>query len=157
MIPLGSGIWNATRQENGSSPAAYTMPSLGAQLALALWPGQLPENARTFNGVAQENANDALRAARATSATGTAGGEAIRIHSQYDHGMGNIMMALAPGDMIVTAVSNGGTIKVRSACEVIQISLTHHAWVAICRPPQANLQAARHIIDPVVQIGLESV
>ena len=71
--------------------------------------------------------------------------------------MGNIMVALAPGDMIVTAVFNGGTIKIRSACEVIQMSLTHHAWVAICHPLQANPQAARHIIVPVVQIELESV
>ena len=154
VIPLGGGIWNATRQENGSSPAAHTMPSPGTQLALALWPGLQAESARTPNGVAQANANDALRVARAASAIDTDGEEAIRIHSRYDHGMGNIMMAIAPGDMIVTAVPNGGTIKIRSACEVIQISLTHHAWVAICRPLQANLQAARHTIDPVVQIEL---
>ena len=151
MIPPGGGIWNATRQDNGSSPAAYTMPSLGTQLALALWPGQHAENAPTLNGVAQANANDAPRAVRTTLAIDTAGEDSIRIHSQYDH------WPIAPGDMIVTAVSNGGTIKIRSACEVIQISLTHHAWVAICHPFQANLQAARHIIDPVAQIELESV
>ena len=66
MIPLGGGIWNATRQENGSSPAAYTIPSLGTQLALALWPGQQAENAPTLNGVAQANANDAFRAVGTT-------------------------------------------------------------------------------------------
>ena len=59
--------------------------------------------------------------------------------------------------MIVTAVSNGGTIKIRSACEVMHITLTRHVWVAICHPIQANLQAARHNIDPVVQIEIESV
>ena len=37
MIPLGKGLWNNIRQGQGYTPAAYTMPTLGTNLALALW------------------------------------------------------------------------------------------------------------------------
>ena len=81
----------------------------------------------------------------------------MQTHSRYGHGMGNIMVALAPGDMIITAVSNGGTINIKNACEVSQLCLTHHAWTAIRHPIQANLQAVRHNIDSFVQVELEPV
>ena len=158
MVPLGGGLWNATRQENGSAaPAAYTMPTLGTQLALALWPEPQDGDRNASIGVAQDIASEAFRATRTATDTELGEGDGMHTHSRYDHGMGNIMIALAPGDMIITAVSNGGTINIRNACEVLQLSLTHHAWTAIRHPIQANLQAARHNIDSLVQIELEAV
>ena len=64
---------------------------------------------------------------------------------------------VGPGDMINTAVSNGGTINIRSASEAMHLPLTQHAWTVIRHPTQANLQAARHNIDAFVQIEIESV
>ena len=157
MIPLGGGLWNATRQENGSTPAAYTMPTLGTQLALALRPEPQDGDRNASTGVAQDIANEAFRTVRTVADTEPWGEDDMHIHSRYAHGMGNIMIALAPGDMIITAVSNGGTISIRNACEVLQLSLTHRAWTAIRHPSQANLQAARHNIDSFVQIELEAV
>ena len=151
------GLWNTIRRENGSTPAAYTMPTLGTHLALALWP-ESPDGERNASaGVTQDVAHEARRAAQATTIVETEEEYPMQIHSRYDHGMGNVMIALAPGDMIITAVPNGGTINIRSACEALQLSLIQHAWTAIRHPIQANLHAARHSIDSLVQIELESV
>ena len=87
----------------------------------------------------------------------TGEGDAFQIHSQYDHGSGNVIIALGPGDMIITAVSIGGTINIRNAGEAMHLPLTQHAWTVIRHPTQANLQAARHNIDAFVQVEMESV
>ena len=81
----------------------------------------------------------------------------MQMRSRYNHGRGNVMIALAPGDMTITSVANGGTISIINACEALHLSLAQHAWTVIRHPIQANLQSARHNIDPVVQIELESV
>ena len=49
------------------------------------------------------------------------------------------------------------SIKVNNTCDSIEAVLTHDAWIAIHHPIQANLQAARHLLDPATQIELESV
>ena len=67
MIPLGGGLQNATRHENGSTPAAYTMPTLGTQLAVALWPEPQEGDRSASAGVTQDTASEALRTARATT------------------------------------------------------------------------------------------
>ena len=157
MIPLGRGLWNTIRRDNGSTPAAYTMPTLGTHLALALWPESADGERSTSPGVTQDVAHEVRRAAQVTAIAEAEEGDPIQIHSQYNHGSGNVMIALGPGDMITTAVSNGGTINIRNACESMHPSLTQHAWTVIRHPIQANLQAARHNIDASAQIGLESV
>ena len=120
MIPLGGGLWNAIRHENGSTPAAYTMPTLGTHLALALWSEPQNDDRNASAGVTQDVANEARKAAQAATNAESGGEDDMQIHSRYGHGMGNVMIALAPGDMIVTAVSNGGTIGIKNACEVLQ-------------------------------------
>ena len=64
----------------------------------------------------------------------------MQMHSRYNHGRGNVMIALAPGDMIITSVANGSTINIRNACEALHLSLTQHAWTVIRHPIQANIQ-----------------
>ena len=153
MIPLGGGMWNSMRNNSGDTPAAYTMPSLGTHLALALRANQQLEP----GGIGIEEANEALRTARASMTANSGEEEAMDVHCQFEHGLGNVRIALAPGDIIVTTVVNGGTIQIRSACESMQVPLTHHARVAIHHPVQANMRAARHTIDPTVQIEFELV
>ena len=77
-------------------------------------------------------------------------------YCQFEHGPGNVRIALAPGDTIVTTVISGGTVQIRNSCESMQIALTHHAGVAIHHPIQADMRAARHGIDPAIQVVLES-
>ena len=157
MIPLGGGLWNAIRHENGSTRAAYTMPMLGTHLALALWPEPQDGDRSASAGATQDVANEARRTVQAATITESGGEDVMQIHSRYEHDMGNVIIALGPGDMIITAVSNGGTISIKNACETLQLSLTHYAWTTIRHPIQAILQAARHNIDSFVQIELGSV
>ena len=138
MMPLGRGLWNTIRRDNGSTPAAYTMPTLGTHLALALWPESADGGRSTSPGVTQDVAHEARRATQVEATSEAGVGEPIQIHSQYDHGSGNVMVALGPGDMIITAVSNGSTFHIRNACEAMHLSLTQHAWTVIRHPIQAN-------------------
>ena len=105
MKPLGRGIWNTIRCDNGSTPAAYAMPTLGTHLALALWPESADNERSASAGVTQDVANEVRRAAQAATIVGTDGGDPMRMHSRYKHSRGNVMIALAPGDMIITAVA----------------------------------------------------
>ena len=157
MIPLGKGLWNNIRQGQGYTPAAYTMPTLGTNLALALWTDAAGEGQGATHGITQETAQQVHSAAHRELALAAGDGEALQVHSQHDHGGGNVAIALGPGDMIATAVSAGGTINIRNAGETIHLHLTQHAWSVIRHPTQANLQAARHNIDATVQVELELV
>ena len=157
MIPLGKGLWNNIRQGQGYTPAAYTMPTLGTNLALALWTDAAGEGQGVTHGITQETARQVHNAAHREPALATENEEALQVHSQHDHGGGNVAIALGPGDMIATAVSAGGTINIRNAGETIHLHLTQHAWSVIRHPTQANLQAARHNIDATVQVEMELV
>ena len=132
-------------------------PTLGTHLALALWPESADGGRSTSPGVTQDVAHEARRATQVEAIPETGEGDPIQIHSQYDHGSGNVRIALGPGDMIITAVSNGGTINIRSACEAMHLPLTQHAWTVVRHPIQANLQVARHNIDAFAQLEIESV
>ena len=107
----------------------------------------------TSPGVTQDVAHEARRATQAEAIPETGEGDPIQIHSQFS---GNVIIALGPGDMIITAVSNGCTINIRNAGEAMHLPLTQHAWTVIRHPTQANLQAARHNIDAFVQVEIES-
>ena len=157
MIPLGEGLWNNIRQGHGYTPAAYTMPTLGTHLALALWPDTAVRRYGATPGIPQDVAQQAHRSVHRELALAAGEGEALQIHSQQEHGGGNVVVALGPGDMIITAVTAGGTINIRSAGEAIHLPLTQHAWAVIRHPTQANLQAARHNIDAAVQVEMELV
>ena len=157
MIPLGRGLRNTIRRDHGYTPAAYTMPTLGTHLALALWPESANGGRDASPGVPQDVAYQARRATQAEPTPETGEEDTFQIHSQYDHGSGNVIIALGPGDMIITAVSIGGTINIRNAGEAMHLPLTQHAWAVIRHPAQANLQAARHNIDAFVQVEMESV
>ena len=121
MIPIGRGLWNNMRRGHGYTPAAYTMPTLGTHLALALWPETTDGGHDSTPGVPQDVAHQAYRTTQQEPTLGTGEEDAIQIHSQYDHGSGNVIIALGPGDMIITAVSTGGTINIRSAGEAIRL------------------------------------
>ena len=157
MIPLGRGLWNTIRRDHGYTPAAYTVPTLGMHLALALWPESADGGRDASPGVTQEVAYQARRATQAEPIPETGEEDTIQIHSQYDHGSGNVIVALGPGGMIIAAVSIGGTINIRDAGEAMHLPLTQHACAVIRHPTQANLQAARHNIGAFVQVEIESV
>ena len=131
MIPLGGGLWNTVQYENGSTPAGYTMPTLGTHLALALWPESHNGGRHASDGVTQDVAHEARRAAQATTIAESEGEDAMQIQSRYDHGMGNVMIALAPGDIIITAVPT----KARSTSRV-------HA--KLCSYPSPNTHGQRY-------------
>ena len=82
--------------------------------------------------------------------------EAMHLHSQLRSGLSKISVALGSGDIIVAAVAAGGSIRIRDACEGVEVVLAHHAWVAITHPSQAGMHAARHLMDETTQISLES-
>ena len=157
MIPSGRGLWNSIRHGHGYTPAAYILPKLGTHLALALWPETADGGHDASPGVPQDIAHQAHRAIHHEPILATGEGDALQIHSRHDHGSGNVIIALGPGDMIITAVSIGGTINIRSAGEAIHLPLTQHAWTVIRHPTQANLQAARYNIDASVQVEMELV
>ena len=142
MIPIGRGLWNNIRHGHGYTPAAYTMPTLGTHLALALWPETADGGHDASPGVPQDVAHQAHRTIQHKPTLETGEGDSLQIHSQHDHGSGNVIIALGPGDMIITAVSIGGTINIRNAGEAIHLPLTQHAWTVIRHPTQANLKAA---------------
>ena len=81
------------------------MPTLGTHLALALWPESADGERSASAGVTQDVANEVRRAAQAATTVGTDGGDLMQMHSRYNHSRGNVMIALAPGDMIITAVA----------------------------------------------------
>ena len=58
-------------------------------------------------GVTQDVAYQARRATQAEPIPETGEEDPFQVHSQYDHGSGNVINALGPGDMIITAVSIG--------------------------------------------------
>ena len=118
------------------------MPTLGTHLALALWPETADGGHDASPGVPQDVAHQAHRTIQHKPTLETGEGDSLQIHSQHDHGSGNVIIALGPGDMIITAVSIGGTINIRNAGEAIHLPLTQHAWTVIRHPTQANLKAA---------------
>lgn len=155
LIPLGGGTWRETAGEAGATPAAYTMPSLGTQIALALWPGYPEASDSAVEGVPQEEAHEVR--AHTMNMIAEVDHDAMHLHSLLENGLTNISVALGPGDIIIAAVAAGGSIRIRDACEGVEVVLPHHASVAITHPNQAGMHAARHLIDETTQIALESV
>ena len=97
------------------------MPTLGTHLALALWPKSADGGRDASPGVPQDVAYQARRATRSEPTPGTGEEDTFQIHSQYGHGSGNAIIALGPGDMIITAVSIGGAINIRNAGEAMHL------------------------------------
>ena len=148
-------MWRNVRCNEDGTPATYTMPSLGTHLGLTLYGNQQAPR----GGTSSDTASEILRTTRANAAATTTNPqeeETMDTYCQFEHGPGNVRIALAPGDTIVTTVISGGTVQIRNSCESMQIALTHHAGVAIHHPIQADMRAARHGIDPAIQVVLES-
>ena len=127
MIPLGRGLWNNIRRDRGHTPAAYAMPTLGTHLALALWPETADGGRGSSPGVPQDVAHQVRRAMQTWSTLEMREGGTLQIHSQHGHGSGNVILALGPGDVIIIAVSIGGTINIRNAGEAMHLRTPHPA------------------------------
>ena len=106
--------------------------------------------------VSQEEALEVITRAHSMNMIAEVDQEAMHLHSQLRSGLSKISVALGSGDIIVAAVAAGGSIRIRDACEGVEVVLAHHAWVAITHPSQAGMHAARHLMDETTQISLES-
>ena len=117
MIALGGGVWAPSQAAaTVATPASYSMPTLGTQVALALRANTSEEQAQPRD-IPREVAVAALGAGRASHLVSEVEDSALQAHSYHSDGLANMSIALASGDIIIAAVALGGLIRVRDACE----------------------------------------